>query len=164
MFWAQAEVVAASTDLAEVMGGAVALRILFDLPLMTGGIIIGVVSTLMLAVQSRRGQRAFESIDTGLLAVITIGFLAGLAHSRVDGGDVAAGLVPRLDGSETVLLAAGMLGATIMPHAIYLHSALARDRHGASTEAGRVRRLLSFPWPGTPLTNGSWARSSTDDS
>ena len=76
------------------------------------------------------------------LAVIAVGFLAGLFVSPVDWGEAAAGLVPKFDGAPTVLLAASMLGATVMPHAIYLHSALARDRHGVTSDTGRIRTLL----------------------
>jgi manganese transport protein len=78
----------------------------------------------------------------GLLGVIAVGFLAGLFVSPVDWREAVGGLVPRFDGAPTVLLAASMLGATVMPHAIYLHSALARDRHGTSAEPGRIRTLL----------------------
>ena len=141
MFWAQAELVAAATDLAEVIGGALALYILFGVPLPLGGLIIGVVSMALLAIQSRGGQRPFEFVVMGLLAVITLGFGAGLVVSHVDWGAAVAGIVPRFQGAQTVLLAAGMLGATVMPHAIYLHSSLARDRHGLQGDKG-VRRLL----------------------
>ena len=129
-YWAQAEVVAAATDLAEVLGGAIALQILFGLPLLWGGLIVGGVSMLLLVIQNRRGQRPFEFVVMGLLLVITIGFMAGLFVSPVSWPDALAGLTPRFEGSASVLLAAGMLGATVMPHAIYVHSALARDRHG----------------------------------
>src|SRR5689334_8889640 len=141
-FWVQAELVAAATDIAEVIGGAIALNLLFGLPLPLGGLIVGVAAIAILAVQSRRGQRPFEAIILGLLGVIAVGFLAGLVVSPVDWGAAAGGLVPRFDGAPTVLLAASMLGATVMPHAIYLHSALARDRHGIAAERGRLRELL----------------------
>lgn len=127
-YWAQAEVVAMATDVAEVIGGAIALHLLFGVPLVLGGIITGVVSMLVLTVQQRRGQRVFETVVTSMLAVLTVGFCAGLFFSPPDLGAVLGGLVPRLDGPESVLLAASMLGATVMPHAIYLHSSLARDR------------------------------------
>jgi manganese transport protein len=141
-FWVQAELVAAATDVAEVVGGAIALHLLFGLPLPLGGVIVGVVSLLLLATQNRFGQRPFEAVVVGLLAVVTLGFLAGLVVSPPDAAGVAAGLVPRFEGTDSVLLAASMLGATVMPHAIYVHSALARDRHGAAP-AGAVRdRLL----------------------
>ncbi|WP_375388455.1 Nramp family divalent metal transporter [uncultured Amnibacterium sp.] len=141
-YWVQAEVVAAATDLAEVIGGAIALQILFGVPLLLGGLIVGVISTILLVVQSRGGQRPFEFVIMGLLAVIATGFVAGLLVSPVSPGDVIGGLVPRFEGTETVLLAAGMLGATVMPHAIYLHSGLARDRHGLSESVARTGRLL----------------------
>ncbi|WP_291045448.1 Nramp family divalent metal transporter [Herbiconiux sp.] len=134
-YWLQAEAVAAATDIAEVIGGALALNLLFGLPLVVGGVIVGVVSMGLLLVQSHRRQRTFEFVIVGFLAVIAIGFLAGLFVSDVDWGAAADGLVPRFDGTATVLLAASMLGATVMPHAIYLHSALARDRHHADYAA-----------------------------
>lgn len=128
-FWLQAEVVAAATDVAEVVGGAIALSLLFHIPLVWGGVITGVVSMALLAIQSRRGQQPFEFVIIALLMVIAFGFLAGLFVSPVDWAGAAGGLVPQFAGSGTVVLAASMLGATVMPHAIYLHSALARDRH-----------------------------------
>ena len=142
LFWAQAEIISAATDLAEVIGGAIALQILFGLPLLLGGVIVGVVSMGILAIQSRRGQRSFEFVMMALLAVITIGFVASLVVSPVDWGAAAGGLVPRFEGAESVLLAASMLGATVMPHAVYLHSSLALDRHGSSSDPSRVRQLL----------------------
>jgi manganese transport protein len=128
-FWVQAEVVAAATDLAEVVGGAIALYLLFGLPLPLGAVIVGGVSMLLLMVQARNQQRPFEFVIIFLLGIITIGFLAGLFISPPDPGGVLAGLVPGFQGPDTVLLAASMLGATVMPHAIYVHSALSRDRH-----------------------------------
>jgi manganese transport protein len=129
-FWAQAELVAMATDIAEVVGGAVALRLLFHLPLVVGALITAGVSTGLLFVQDRRGQRAFERVITGMLGVVTIGFLAGLVISPPNVPDAVSGLLPRLSGTESAYLAVGMLGATVMPHAVYLHSALVRDRHG----------------------------------
>lgn len=142
LYWLQAELVAAATDVAEVIGGALALYLLFGVPLPVGGLIVGAVSMLLLSVQSRRGQRSFEFVVMGLLAIITIGFLAGLFFTQLDGPGMLAGLVPRFEGTQTVLLAASMLGATVMPHAVYLHSALARDRHGVGHTESGLRRLL----------------------
>ena len=141
-FWVQAEVVAAATDIAEVIGGALALNLLFGVPLPLGGLVVGTVSMGLLAVHSRRGQRPFEFVIIGLLAVIAVGFTAGLFVAPVEWQAAAAGLVPRFDGAQTVLLAASMLGATVMPHAIYLHSALARDRHRATPGSSATPRLL----------------------
>ena len=141
-YWGQAELIAAATDLAEIIGGAIALNLLFGLPLYLGGLIVGIVSIALLTVQNRFGQRPFESIIIGMLAVIAIGFLAGLFVNPPDVAQVAGGLIPGFDGTDSVLLAASMLGATVMPHAIYVHSALSRDRHGrAESSADRVRLL-----------------------
>jgi manganese transport protein len=127
-YWLQAELVAMATDIAEVIGGAVALNLLFGVPLLWGGVITGTVSIALLLIQSRRGPRPFEFVIIGLLAIIAIGFSFGVFIAPPDGASVVAGLVPRFEGTDSVLLAASILGATIMPHAIYAHSALARDR------------------------------------
>ncbi|MDD7835567.1 MULTISPECIES: Nramp family divalent metal transporter [Paenarthrobacter] len=142
LYWAQAEIVAGATDMAEVIGGAVALNLLFGLPLLAGGVIVGVASMLLLALQSRRGQRSFEYAILVLLGIIAVGFVSGLFVNPPDAGSALGGLLPRFDGPDTVLLAASMLGATVMPHAIYLHSALARDRHGFSPDPVIQTRLI----------------------
>lgn len=140
-YWLQAEAVAVSTDLAEVIGGAIALNILFGLPLITGAIITGLVSLLLLFIYTRRGQKVFERIIVGLLLIIPIGFFVGLFMQPPDTAGMVAGLVPQLRNTEMVLLAAAMIGATVMPHVVYLHSALSRDRHGKS-EKKELRKLL----------------------
>ncbi len=140
-YWAQAELVAMATDVAEVVGGAIALKILFNLPLLVGGLLTGAVSLLLLAIQDRRGQHLFERVLTGFLMIIAIGFTASFFVTTPPPGAVISGLVPRFQGTESVLLAAAILGATVMPHAVYLHSSLVRDRHG-HPEAGPQRRRL----------------------
>lgn len=137
-YWIQAEIVAIATDLAEIVGGALALQLLFDLPILVGAVITAVVSTAVLFISDRRGQRTFERVITGLLAVVSVGFLAGLVVSPPDATGVVSGLVPRLAGVDSAVLAVGMLGATVMPHAIYLHSALVRDRHGRADQASAL--------------------------
>ncbi|MTE24669.1 Nramp family divalent metal transporter [Microbacterium sp. ZXX196] len=146
-YWAQAELVAMATDVAEVIGGAVALWLLFDVPLLAGGLITGAVSMALLAIQSRRGARPFETVIIGLMAIIALGFTVGVFVGPPDGASILAGLVPRFEGADSVLLAASILGATVMPHAIYAHSALARDRFarddlGGTPRPARIRRLL----------------------
>jgi len=136
-YWVQAELVAMATDVAEVIGGAIALNLLFGLPLPLGGAITGVVSLALLALHSRRGPRLFERVVIGLVAVIAVGFCAGLVVAPVDADAAAAGLVPRFTDAGSVLLAASVLGATVMPHAIYAHSALSRDRFGRVPEGPR---------------------------
>ncbi|MDT5259514.1 MAG: manganese transport protein [Mycobacterium sp.] len=140
-FWAQAEIVAMATDVAEVIGGAIALRILFGLPLPIGGIITGVISLLLLGIRDRRGQILFERVITGLLLVIAVGFAASFFVATPPPDAVIGGFVPRFRGTESLLLAAAILGATVMPHAVYLHSGLALDRHG-HPEPGPLRRRL----------------------
>jgi manganese transport protein len=140
-FWAQAEIVAMATDVAEVIGGAIALRILFDLPLPLGGIITGVISMLLLTIKDRRGQLLFERVITGLLLIIAVGFAASFFVATPPPDAVAAGLIPQFRGTESLLLAAAILGATVMPHAVYLHSSLVLDRHG-HPEPGPSRRWL----------------------
>lgn len=140
-YWIQAELVAIATDVAEIIGGAIALRLLFDLPLVLGGVITGLVSLLLLEIGDRNGQPVFERVITGLLLVIAIGFTASLVVNPPPPADVIGGMIPRFDGVQSVLLATAMLGATVMPHAVYLHSGLARDRHG-HPEQGRDRAVL----------------------
>ena len=145
-YWLQAELVAVATDIAEVLGGAVALNLLFGIPLLLGGAITGAVSIVLLAMQTRRGPRHFEFVIIGLMAVIVVGFIAGLFVAPPDPGGVLGGMLPRFADSGSVLLAASILGATVMPHAIYAHSALTRDRFGSEEESRlpSIRMLLSI--------------------
>jgi manganese transport protein len=140
--WVQAELVAIATDLAEVLGGAIALQLLFGVPLLTGGVITALVAFALLGVQ-RRGARPFEVTIAGMMSVVLLGFLYSLLSSGVDAAGVVTGLRPRFEGSDTVLLATGMLGATIMPHVIYLHSALTQHRYARRTPAQRLALLRS---------------------
>ncbi len=141
-YWGQAEVVAAATDVAEIIGGALALQLLFGVPLVVGGLITGVVSLGLLMLTQYRGGHVFQSVIIGMLAILTVGFCAGLFFSPPSGPGMLEGLVPRFEGAQSVLLAASMLGATVMPHAVYLHSALVRDHHGTVTEGDDRRRVL----------------------
>ncbi|HWH25305.1 MAG TPA: Nramp family divalent metal transporter [Pseudolysinimonas sp.] len=141
-YWIQAELVAMATDVAEVLGGAIALHLLFGLPLLAGGVITGTVSMLLLLLHSRRGSRPFERVIIGLVAIIAIGFCAGIVFAPLDSGEAVAGLLPRFADSGSVLLAASIMGATVMPHAIYAHSALTRDRFGKVAEGPERNRVL----------------------
>ncbi|MEV6491987.1 Nramp family divalent metal transporter [Actinoplanes sp. NPDC051633] len=125
--WVQAELVAMATDLAEIIGGALALYLLFGIPLPVGGLITCVVAFGLLALQ-QRGVRRYESAIAGLLGVILLGFLYNTVRAGFDGGALAGGMVPSFAGTDSVVLAAGILGATVMPHVIYLHSALTTTR------------------------------------
>ncbi|NED56457.1 divalent metal cation transporter [Micromonospora aurantiaca] len=136
VMWAQAELVAMATDLAEVIGGAVALYLLFGVPLLPGGLIIGAASFAILALRVR-GFRSFEIAIAVLLGVIVLAFAVNLVSAQPDVSDAAAGLLPRMQGTDSMLLAAGILGATVMPHVIYVHSALTPNRLPAEGETQR---------------------------
>jgi manganese transport protein len=125
--WLQAEVMAMATDLAEFVGAALALNLLFAVPPLTAGLMTGAVSLAILALQPR-SHRRFEVVIVALLAVILLGFLYDTLGSGADPGGIARGLVPSFRGSDSLLLASGIVGATVMPHAIYLHSALTQER------------------------------------
>ena len=99
-YWAQAELVAAATDLAEVIGGALALHLLFGLPLLAGGIIVGIASIALLAISERQTQRHFEAAVIALLIVITFGFLGGLVMAPPNWGETAEGMIPAFKGSD----------------------------------------------------------------
>ncbi|MET7471017.1 Nramp family divalent metal transporter [Micromonospora sp. NPDC005686] len=136
VMWAQAELVAMATDLAEVIGGAVALYLLFGVPLLPGGLIVGAASFAILALRAR-GFRTFEIAIAVLLGVIVLAFAVNLVSAQPDASAAAAGLLPRMQGTDSMLLAAGILGATVMPHVIYVHSALIPNRLPAEGEAQR---------------------------
>ncbi|MFF8031559.1 Nramp family divalent metal transporter [Streptomyces sp. NPDC016626] len=136
--WAQAELVAMATDLAEFVGGAVALHLLFGMPLLPAAFVVAGVSLLLLTL-APEGRRRFEIVTAALLLAI----LAGFAYQAVVAGswsEAMTGMRPRLEGTESLLLTTGIIGATVMPHVIYLHSSLSRV---PSTEplARRVREL-----------------------
>jgi manganese transport protein len=135
--WVQAEAVAMATDLAEIVGGAVALNLLFGVPLPVGGLLTAGVAFVLLAAQSR-GYRPFERVIAGLLLVIGLGFGYTLVASGIDVPAAAAGLVPSFHGPQSLVLATGILGATVMPHVIYVHSALTPGRYGDAVTAGRT--------------------------
>ncbi|WP_269304052.1 Nramp family divalent metal transporter [Aeromicrobium sp. HA] len=142
-YWMQAEGIAIATDLAEVIGGAIAFHLLFGVPLPLGALLTALVAMLVLAIGDHRGQGALERVIVGFLLLIAVGFLAGLVVGPPAAGEVVQGLVPRFDGAESVLLASGIVGATVMPHAVYLHSSLTADRLGVRGESSTVRDLLA---------------------
>src|SRR5205823_61219 len=119
--WAQAELVAMATDLAEVLGGAIALNLLFGIPLLEGGLITGLVAFVLLSLHTR-GYRRFELAIGGLFAVIVIGFFVNLFRVDVDTPAAVAGLVPGFADTDSRPLATGSPGATAMPPRIAPHS------------------------------------------
>jgi manganese transport protein len=143
LLWIQAEIIAMATDLAEFIGAAVGLNLLFHIPLLLAGVITGVAAFGILGLQSL-GFRPLEAVIAGLVGVIVAAFAFEVIIAQPSVPDLASGLlVPRFDGSGSVLLAAGILGATVMPHVIYLHSALTQQRVVGTTPAER-RRIFHF--------------------
>lgn len=124
--WLQAELVIMATDLAEVLGGALALGLLFGVPLPIGGVAVAGVSLLLLMLKPDQ-RRRFHGVVGAALILILFGFLYQAWGTGVSGTSAVAGLVPGFGGDRGVVLAAGIVGATVMPHAIYLHTGLARS-------------------------------------
>jgi manganese transport protein len=138
--WIQAEVIAMATDLAEFIGAALGLNLLFGIQLVWAGLLTGVFAFAILALQTKGGFRHLEAIIIGLVGLIVAGFAFEVVNSGASAHGVATGLaIPRFSGSESVLLAAGILGATVMPHVIYLHSALTQRRVVGATAEARMR-------------------------
>jgi manganese transport protein len=143
LLWLQAEVVAMATDLAEFVGAAIGLNLVFGLPLLHAGLITAVVAFVILALE-QRGYRRFETAIVALLALVGAGFLyVFFAVGGQDYGQIADGLVPHLTGGDSLGLTVGIIGATVMPHVVYLHSALQQDRIRAANRQER-RTLLNY--------------------
>lgn len=140
--WVQAELIAMATDLAEFVGAALGLNLLFGVPMFPAGAITAVVAFVILALE-QRGHRRFELAIAGLLGIVLLGFGYDLVMVGADPAGIALGLTPRFIGSGSVLLAAGIVGATVMPHVVYLHSALTKRRTLCRDDAER-RELLRF--------------------
>ncbi|TMD16949.1 MAG: divalent metal cation transporter [Chloroflexi bacterium] len=141
--WIQAELIAMATDLAEFVGAALGLNLLFGIPLFSAALLTGVAAFAILGLQAW-GFRRLEATISGLVGLIVIAF--GLEVFRADPswGSVAGNaLIPHLDGTESILLAAGILGATVMPHVIYLHSALTQKRI-VGANPGAKRKIYHF--------------------
>ena len=141
--WVLAEVVAMATDLAEFLGAAIGFQLLFHIPLLWGGILTAVVTFIILGLQ-RYGFRPMEAVITALVGVIALCYIIETLLDRPDWGVIAYhAVVPQLSGTESILLASGILGATVMPHVIYLHSALTQGRIG-TRDPPLLKKLLRF--------------------
>jgi manganese transport protein len=138
--WVQAELITMSTDVAEFLGAALALNLLFHVPLVIAGVMTGFLAFGLLELRVH-GYRRFEIAITGLLGLIFLGFIYETLKIGPSASGVAGGLVPRLGGTESLYLAVGIIGATVMPHAIYLHSALTQDRMPLRDDRERTRVL-----------------------
>ena len=143
LLWIQAEIVIMATDLAEFIGAALGLYLLFGLPLMTSAIIAAIGSFAILEIQ-RRGIRSLEAVITGMIFVVVIAFGVQVFYAKPDTVAVLSGLfTPQFKNVDSILLSAGMLGATVMPHAIYLHSALTQRRIVGKNDAER-KKIFRF--------------------
>jgi len=128
IMWVLMELVAMATDLAEFLGAAVALNLLFNLPLWIAGLLTAVITFVILSLE-RFGFRPLEAVITGFLAIIAISYLVEMFLGHPDWTTIANNtFIPQFTNSESILLGAGILGATVMPHAIFLHSALTQGR------------------------------------
>ena len=138
--WVQAELMAMSTDIAEFLGAAIGLNLLFGVPLLPAGLITGVIAFAILELQ-RRGFRRFELAISALLGIIFAGFLYETLRIGPSVHDSIRGLLPGLHGTSSLYLAVGIIGATVMPHVIYLHSALTQGRMPCRNDRERSRVL-----------------------
>ena len=139
LLWVQAEVIAMATDLAEFMGAAIGLQLLFGIALFPAALLTGVAAFGILALQAK-GFRRLEAVIACLIGVIVLAFALQVFMAQPDTSGIAHGLfVPGFQGTESVLLAVGILGATVMPHVIYLHSALTQHRLVGATERTKQR-------------------------
>ncbi len=141
--WLQAELVAMATDVAEVVGAALGLNLLFGIPLFPAGVIAGAGAFAILALQ-QMGFRRLEAGITALVGVVVASFAFELLDAKPAADEVAKHLVvPGFAGTESILLATGIIGATVMPHVVYLHSALTQGRIVGRDEAEK-KRILGF--------------------
>src|SRR5580765_7021865 len=141
--WVQAEVIAMATDLAEFLGAAIGFSLLLGTSLLFSTFLTGIAAFLILGLQ-RYGFRPFEAVIASIVGLIGVCYLIELFYANPDLGAVAHhAVVPSFQGSESVLLAVGILGATVMPHVIYLHSALTQDRV-VPGEPATPRQLLRY--------------------
>lgn len=141
--WAVSELVAMATDLAEFLGAALGLYLLFHLPLLAAAAITGVVTMVILGLE-RYGFRPVEAVITGFVGIIALSYVVETILDRPAWGAVAASaVIPRFAGTESVLLATGILGATVMPHVVFLHSALTQRRI-IPRDPSQAARLFRF--------------------
>ncbi len=138
--WVQAEIMAMATDVAEFVGAALGLNLLFGVPMLTAGLMTGVIAFAILHLQTR-GYRRFELAVSALLGIVFLGFLYEALRIGPSARESLGGLVPHLRGSGSLYLAVGIIGATVMPHVIYLHSALTNGRTPVRDDRERARVL-----------------------
>src|SRR5204863_5445591 len=137
-----AEIAIAACDLAEVLGMAIGIQLLTGLPLIWG-VSITVLDTFLLLYLQRMGMRKMEAFIIGLVAVVAISFLIEIIFAKPMLGEVGAGFIPTFPNDEALYIAIGIIGATVMPHNLYLHSALVQTRKFNKTDAG-IKQALKY--------------------
>ena len=141
--WILSEIVAMATDLAEFLGAAVGFNLLFHIPLLIAGVLTGITTFIILGLE-RRGFRHLEAVITALVGVVAGSYLLETLLDRPDWGQIAYhSVIPQFAGTNSVVLAVGILGATVMPHVIFLHSSLTQRRVMAQGKQER-HRLFRF--------------------
>src|SRR5882672_12920295 len=123
VLWILAEIAIAACDLAEVLGMAIGLKLLFGLPLIWG-VTLTVLDTLILLVLQSYGMRKIEAFIIALVVIIGLSFLLEMIWAKPDVGELVKGFIPSLPSEEALYIAIGIIGATVMPHNLYLHSSL----------------------------------------
>lgn len=138
--WGLSEIIAMATDLAEFLGAAIGFNLLFHIPLLAAGVLTGITTFIILGLQ-RNGFRPLEAVITALVGVVAASYLIETFLDRPDWGQIAYhSVMPQFGGTESILLAVGILGATVMPHVIFLHSSL--TQHRIKTPDGQQKRRL----------------------
>ncbi len=133
--WFLAEIAIAACDLAEVLGMAIGLNLLFGLPILWG-VALAILDTFLILYLQRKGMRYMEAFILSLVAIIGVSFFIELAFAKPHIGELATGFIPSLKDSGALYIAIGIIGATVMPHNLYLHSALVQTRRNSKDEAG----------------------------
>jgi manganese transport protein len=147
--WFLAEIAIAACDLAEVIGMAIGLNLLFDLPLLVG-VSITVVDTLLILLLQKNGIRKMEAFIIALIATIGIAFIAELIFAKPNGSELVKGFIPSIENKHALYIAIGIIGATVMPHNLYLHSSLVQTRKIDRSEKG-VRQAIRFNFIDTTI-------------
>ena len=140
--WALAEIAIAACDLAEVLGMAIGLKLLVGLPVLYG-VALAILDTFLILYLQKKGMRYMEAFILSLVSIIGLSFFIELAFARPDIGELATGFIPGLEDSGALYIAIGIIGATVMPHNLYLHSSLVQTRRNSKDEAG-IRSALKF--------------------
>lgn len=143
LYWVQAELVAMATDLAEFVGAALGFHLLFNIDMKIAAILTAIASFVILGFE-RKGLRHFEAVIAGLVLVIAVAFAIQVIQVEPNVRDMAGGLIPGFEGTPSIVLAAGMLGATVMPHAIYLHSDLTKRRMGKIADKRGLMKIQTL--------------------